>query len=743
MSASATKNINPVSVLIKELWIWLPVAVFVFFLASILMSGWEAGIIPNIEYPYSFIEDSQGVINVVKRAIEEPWFFQNWRSGYPFGSNHLDFPSSDTGSIALLKLVGFIFDDSFVAAYNLYFLLSFSIIFTSTYVVIRVLGVDVLYACAAGITYAFASFHFQRLPHYFYISFFFVPIFFYWVFRIIGVETQSTEKDLTLKECVWGAIMLFISTFFGAYYACFELLCLAFALIFIYFKWGFGRRFLYCAGAMVFVISGLLVNLAPALEYRKEFGTNSAVAARLMGESEVYGLKISQMLMPRVDHRSESLSGIAKTYMASFPLVNENHTANLGVIGVTGFSLSVIFVVALLAGRKIDNRILLPSAFIIFLTAFATVGGGAAIFSLLVSSQIRGWNRISIFILFLAIFVFYFTLTRFVDKYFSDGKIKNLVAFCISISLCAIALYDQTVSPCVDCAKQDRLVFHKEQSFVKEMEKQLPPGAAVYQLPYLSFPESGGINRLDDYDLLVPFFLSRDLKFSFGGMKGRPGEEFFSQISVLPIEDQVAVVKKLGFSAIYIDRRGYVDGAEKLEARLRELPNIEFLLEDPGVRSVYRITDPSPLVEAGTNPEIILKMAGFSSTPNFSFLGEALGTLPRQIGVFDGKSIATDGRPGFALFGPYKKLKAGRYNLKVFGTVKHVGGAWVDIVGLSDETKVFESDFKVSALDEPHVLVDQNFSLKKDISKLEVRFFATESSDFKITGYEITEDRQR
>ena len=98
-------------------------AVFVFLLASVLISGWPQGLIPNTAYPYAYSGDSLGYSWLIQRAMEG-WVFENPRNGYPFGSNFLDYPGSDAGTLALLKLIGLL-SGSFYAAFNLYFLLSF------------------------------------------------------------------------------------------------------------------------------------------------------------------------------------------------------------------------------------------------------------------------------------------------------------------------------------------------------------------------------------------------------------------------------------------------------------------------------------------------------------------------------------------------------------------------------------------------------------------------------------------
>ena len=730
-------------IFVREMYIWLPLSVAVFFLASVLMSGWPEGLSPNLKYPYSFIGDSQGVINIVKRVLEEPWFFQNWRSGYPFGSNHLDFPSSDSGPILIIKIIGSLFGGSFVAAYNLYFLLSFPLAFICTYLVLRMLKINVSYAAAGALAYAFASFHFQRLPHYFYISYYFVPLFFYALFKIAGLIRSDGDERIELKSYFGIFFLFFLSAFFGAYYACFELLCLAFLLVFVLIKEGLGRRSLVCVAAIVFVLSGLLVNVLPALKYKADHGANTSVATRGMGESEIYGLKVTQMLMPRADHRNPYMERFAKDYIQNFPLVNENHTANLGLLGSAGLALSFFVIVMVLAGRKIQGSVVLACGLILFLTIFASVGGIASLFSMLLSTQIRGWNRISIFILFLAIFVLFYWVNLLVSRVTAGRKVLyQVLAFSSALVFCVVAVYDQTIPSCIECNKQNEMAFNADVQFVEEIERKLSPGAAVYQLPYLSFPESGGINKLGDYDLLIPFFISQHLKFNFGGMRGRPGDDFFSRVSSLPIAEQVAIAKRLGFSAIYLDRRGYKDEGKAVEAQIRNIPGVHFLLQDAGgLRLVFSVDNAAPLIPDATRPVDIYKIAGLSEGFGLGFFEDALGKLPRQVGGFDGTAVSTDGRSGFLLYGPYKKINPGKYRMKMYGSGKSLGSAWVDAASNLGATRFLQMPLKFDSASGSNVLADQKFEVLKAASDFEVRVFVTTESDFQITGYEIIEDR--
>ncbi len=124
----------------KSEWrIWLPLAIVSFFGASLLMSGWPQGFKPEMITPFTYAGDGFAYLWNVQRVIEGAWYFDNARSGVPFGSNHLDYPTADTGSYLIIKLLGILFHTA-AAATNLYFLLGFAVCAVATYVVVRSIG---------------------------------------------------------------------------------------------------------------------------------------------------------------------------------------------------------------------------------------------------------------------------------------------------------------------------------------------------------------------------------------------------------------------------------------------------------------------------------------------------------------------------------------------------------------------------------------------------------------------------
>jgi phosphoglycerol transferase len=156
--------------------------------------------------------------------------------------------------------------------------------------------------------------------------------------------------------------------------------------------------------------------------------------------------------------------------------------------------------------------------------------------------------------------------------------------------LCGIILWDQVPrAPTAELrATIDRQVA-ADREFTEKMEAALPDGAMVFQMPVMEFPESP-IAGMPPYDHFRPYLFSKHLRFSFGTHKGRERErwqpavqaKFFEGATLDQAAGQIRVnaanarltvdeLRRLGFSAIYINRNGFPDRGKGIEEVLLEL----------------------------------------------------------------------------------------------------------------------------------------------------------------------------
>lgn len=556
---------------LKSVWMewkwWLPGAVFSFILASVLMSGWPDGLLPNMQYPFIYQKDGLFTLWNIQ-CLNEGSVLDNLRNGYPFGSFFADYPNSDAGNLLVLKLLTLLTSSSFKAL-NLYFLLGFVVVFLTSYPVFRLFGLVKPLAFTAAFTFNFASFHFLRLIHLSYTWYFVIPIFYYIGWKLFTFSDRCMITALIKKHAGICLLSIFVLSSFGVYYALFGVILICIAG----FCGSVRNKTIYnaaIAGVIVsIIIFCVFINITPNIIYKYKFGINPGAVVRSPVGGEIYGFKMAQLLLPRTDHRISTLANLANIYNSHFPLVNENITSTLGVIGSIGLSILFMAFVLSFNGVDIDIRLKYISIVVFILFMFGTIGGLGAIFSLIISPSIRAWNRISIFIAFGTVLASFISLQLLIGHFNTSEKSMYLALS--SCFILFIALYDQTAPADISYNEQTKSAFLMDRSFISQIENSVAPNSAVFQMPYMQFPEVPPVNNLQDYDMCIGFIHSKHLRWSYAGMKGRDADLLYRRLSQEPLLRQIDVIRKLGFSGIYVDKRGFEDNASDLISKLTQI----------------------------------------------------------------------------------------------------------------------------------------------------------------------------
>jgi len=312
------------------------------------------------------------------------------------------------------------------------------------------------------------------------------------------------------------------------------------------------------------ILACSLLNLAPNLRYRWQQGSNSEALLRGPQEAELYGLKIVQMLLPVSGHRFAFFRELRERYDAMAPLVNENSTAALGIVAGVGFCillfLSFIETTLCIRWQVLGRLIKLNLACVLL----GTIGGFSSLLSFTVLNQIRGYNRISVFIGFFALFAIGVILTEICRR------VPGWAGCLLCVGLVGFGWWDQIPAGYNFYGINDAKMANGRH-FVKQIEKVLPKGAMVFELPYLRYPEGGSVDRMLDYEPLSPYLYSEDLRWSYGAIKGRGEDARQRQIASSPSAEMVGSLLLRGFRGIYIDRDGYPDNARTLESQLVSL----------------------------------------------------------------------------------------------------------------------------------------------------------------------------
>ena len=122
--------------------------------------------------------------------------------------------------------------------------------------------------------------------------------------------------------------------------------------------------------------------------------------------------------------------------------------------------------------------------------------------------------------------------------------------------------------------------------FVAAIERTLPPGAMVLQLPFIHFPEANPVNHMGDADHFRMYVNSHSLHWSHGAVKGRLGSDVLSLLCAAPIDKTLEKFVAMGYQGVHIDRRGYVDNGKAIEAKLSTLLQVRPVVSTDG-RDVF------------------------------------------------------------------------------------------------------------------------------------------------------------
>jgi phosphoglycerol transferase len=575
MSMLMESNSITVKQLIKTEWMLILLGIFLSLLAFNIVIYHQ--LLPHLSTPIFYHFDNISQINLIQR-LKEGWAINNLRSGYPFGSNYIGYPISELSQMLLLKILG-AFPITNVEVFNYFYYLSFVFCFFVTYLVLRLMSFSVFYAFVGAFVYNLTPYHFYKIPHLFYLWYFVAPIYIYWAFKIyFGIPCSGKNK--------WWLMLgvVFLGTT-GVYYSLFGLLTIGFALM--------GRcirnynvdtleRGIHL---MTGIILGIVLACSPYILEQFQAKTNAIAVHRKISDSEVFAFKMMHIILPHDSHHFKKWNRFKHHYNAITVLNNENTWSAFGTLTTVGFIAALITLFLVGFGYVVDARIQFFSFLVLFYFLFGTIGGLGTLFSMLVTTFIRSWNRISIFMNFasLVVLLHYAKIgAKYLDEKYhlrlSDYKIG------LGIWLCILICIDQTPKQFYAQWQKNSKNYWMDKHFIETIEKNIPENSGIYQLPYMKFPESESMYRLNDYDLFSGFNHSKTLRWSYGGMKGGRGDLFYEALSKKPIEEQIKIVKNMNFKGIYIDLRGYpYHGKEVLAAFTNLMGQPTLIREDHDV----------------------------------------------------------------------------------------------------------------------------------------------------------------
>ncbi len=550
-----------------------------------LLRLWEA----DLGIPFCYSGDALLTGAFIKGIIDNGWYQANPYLGMPSGQLMYDFPQTCNLDFLIIKILS-IFSSNYALVMNLYFLLTFPLTTLTAMYALGRLGIDAPKAIVGSLLFTFTPYHFLRgeghlmLAAYYMLPLMIMVILWFYVPPPWPLPPEGRLKSI-MKPSSLGALIicLLISSTF-VYYPFFSCFFLLVAGLTSSWRWGEKER-LGVALLLIFVIcAGILINLGPTLLYHHLNGPNPEISMRNPGESELFGLKIIQLLLPIQDHRIPQLADIAELYTKA-SLVNENSFAALGIIAGAGFIILIFGSIFWCAGGG-DDHVRMRGLSTLNLSAvlLATIGGFGTIFAALVTAQIRSYNRISIFIAFFSILALLMALEVVFDKLSSfRGKSPQ---YALLLLILMIGILDQS-SPAFVPPSSIEEEFLTDEEFIGSVEELMPGGAMIFQLPYVPFPEHPSVMRMTDYEHFKAYLHSHSLRWSYGAIKGRDSDAWQRSVAKENLTNMVEAIYMAGFQGIYVDGYGYQDGGLAIAEELLDILGVQPLVSPEGRRFFF------------------------------------------------------------------------------------------------------------------------------------------------------------
>ena len=472
---------------------------------------------------------------------------------------------------------------------NLFYLLTFPVISLCTLYVLRQFRIGYPAALLGSFLYTFLPYHFMRgETHAFLGAYYLVPFIILLMFRVASespplLKPRSIRLDWRQEGAIATLVICVITGSSGVYYAffaCFLILVAGLAAAAAQRRWA---PLLSALIILSLTAAIVLLCLSPHL-----FLGHHKISGRISGDAETYALKISQLLLPVSGHRLPALAALKSSYWQAAPLVNENDQATLGLVGSLGFVFLLVWAALRLMGadfkslNRADQQTLSLAALLaLAATLLATIGGLGSLFALLVSPQIRSYNRISIFIGFFALLAVVLLIDRAGARLLRPSA-KAFYYFWL-VLLGAVGIYDQTTPGFVPDYSSIETAFRSDARFVKAIENKVPRGAMIFQLPYMTYPEASS------YDLGRGYLHSRTLRWSYGAMMNEKSDLWARSTWDKPGPELVRRLAEVGFSGIYLDRKLLSERVPAVEEELSRILGEQPLVSEESQLSFFSL----------------------------------------------------------------------------------------------------------------------------------------------------------
>ena len=483
--------------------------------------------------------------------------------GAPFDGNWNDWPSIEEFQSLLFGLLAKAF--GLFAGLNMALLIGHLLAAATMFLVARWLDCSTPWAFVAALAFGLAPYIFAQSPHHVTVAYaWHVPLF------LLVWKWASAEPGLEFgsRRFWWAIGIAFLTGLQNVYYTnifC-QLTLLGAALLWL--RTG-SRQPLKVALAVIGAAAAAfaLMNV-DGWAYKAVHGPNSGALIREYKWLEIYGLKLVDLVVPPTTHHFQLFADFAKAHRAAAPLQDEG--SYLGLVGLAALGLLCFSSIATVVKNR-ANSIPMEAWQVLWIVLCFSTGGLNAILGAFGFTLFRTGCRYSIVLLAIVLLYAAQRLTALgkAAAFRIDSETLRIGTLTAAIAAGIVILWDQVPqAPNPELTTLIARQVEADREFVAQMEAALPAGAMVFQLPIMEFPEAPAPG-VPPYDHFRPYLYSKQLRFSYGSMKGRPREQWQKDLGTVPFEKAIEQIKERGFAAIYINRNGFPDKGKQFVDKLR------------------------------------------------------------------------------------------------------------------------------------------------------------------------------
>jgi hypothetical protein len=520
------------------------------------------------DIPLTVGGDSLHHLTIAKSIIESHWYWHIARLSAPFSLPMVNFPVGGTFDYVIMLVLSAVIrtPGQLVMAF---YALTFSLSTFAAMYCLRRMHLSLVVSGAVAVLYAFAPFVFYRNIDHLMLTTYLLP---FVILLCIHVLTNSVALLSPAEKIVLlaASALLGLNYIYNSFFACFFILV---SIVIAVIRYREIRPHILPIASMglIMVTAGLSLLPTWLSLSADEVARRALFGVKALDETDVYGLKIRHLFRPSPESPIRFLRDISNNLIKPFPFENENVSARLGLVACAGFvGLFVAGFLNLLPGRDRSRAVPGPIGLyggplmilLVVALLLATVGGFGSLFNYFISPEIRAYNRISPFILFICLAFVGMLLDAATAGYRPFVRCVG-VALVLIVGLADEVEFGRLKRTWHDAANE----LSDFAPFIESVERRLPSAANVYQLPYVAYPHNTFMRDMREHEHFRSYIFSKDLRWSWPAMSG---EAIQLQERLRPLSGRplVEALVAAGYQAVWVNRGAYEDRATALTQQL-------------------------------------------------------------------------------------------------------------------------------------------------------------------------------